>query len=54
MISDPSCRCGGTRDEVWDLKFLNCGYPTLSNEQNEVILKHVFEYIKGLKSVVQQ
>ena len=29
-----------------DLKLLTSGNPILSNEQNEVIFKHVFEYIK--------
>ena len=29
-----------------DLKLLTSGNPTLSNEQNEIIVKHVFEYIK--------
>ena len=31
---------------VLDLTVLTCGNPTLSNEQNEIIFKHVFEYIK--------
>ena len=29
-----------------DLKLLTSGNPILSNEQNEIIFKHVFEYIK--------
>jgi hypothetical protein len=29
-----------------DLKLLTSGSPILSNEQNENIFKHVFEYIK--------
>ena len=32
-----------------DLTLLTCGNPTLSYEQNEIILKHVFEYIKRSK-----
>ena len=31
---------------VLDLTLLTCGNPTLSYEQNEIIFKHVFEYIK--------
>ena len=31
---------------VLDLTLLTCGNPTLSYEQNEIILKHVFENIK--------
>ena len=31
---------------VLDLKLLTSGNHTLSNEQNEIIVKHVFEYIK--------
>ena len=31
---------------VLDLKLLTSGNPTLSNEQNEIIIKRVFEYIK--------
>jgi hypothetical protein len=31
---------------VLDLKLLTCGNPTLSYEQNEIIFKYVFEYIK--------
>ena len=33
-------------DCVIDLKLLTIGNPILSNEQNELIFKHVFEYIK--------
>jgi hypothetical protein len=29
-----------------DLKLLTSGNPILSNEQNEIIIKHMFEYIK--------
>jgi hypothetical protein len=29
-----------------DLKLLTSGNPILSNEQNEIIFKHVYEYIK--------
>jgi hypothetical protein len=29
-----------------DLKLLTSGNPILSNEQNKIILKHMFEYIK--------
>ena len=29
-----------------DLTLLTCGNPTLPYEQNEIIFKHVFEYIK--------
>jgi hypothetical protein len=29
-----------------DLKLLTSGNPILSNEQNEIIFKHVFEYIE--------
>jgi hypothetical protein len=29
-----------------DLKLLTSGNPILSNEQNGIIFKHVFEYIK--------
>ena len=29
-----------------DLKLLTSGNPILSNEQNEIFFKHVFEYIK--------
>ena len=31
---------------VLDLTLLTCGNPTLPYEQNEIIFKHVFEYIK--------
>jgi hypothetical protein len=31
---------------VLDLTLLTCGNPTLSYEQNEIIFKHVFTYIK--------
>ena len=31
---------------VLDLTLLTCGNPTLSYEQNEIIFKHMFEYIK--------
>jgi hypothetical protein len=31
---------------VLDLTLLTCGNPTLSYEPNEIIFKHVFEYIK--------
>jgi hypothetical protein len=34
---------------VLDLKLLTSGNPTLSNEQNEIMFKHVFEYIKMSK-----
>ena len=33
-------------DCVIDLKLLTSGNRILSNEQNEIIFKHVFEYIK--------
>ena len=29
-----------------DLTLLTCGNPTLPYKQNEIIVKHVFEYIK--------
>ena len=41
---------------VLDLTLLTCGNPTLSYEQNEIIFKNVFEYIKRSERflVVQQ
>ena len=32
-------------DYVLDLKLLTCGNPIHSNEQKEIILKYVFEYV---------
>ena len=36
----------GTCIIILDKKLLTSGNPILSNEQNEIISKHVFEYIK--------
>ena len=33
-------------DSAIDLRLLTSGNPILSNEQNEIIFKYVFEYIK--------
>jgi hypothetical protein len=75
IVSDPSCRCGANREDLYhlfcdcshyanmrntlfhnlswlpndcgiDLKLLTSGNLILSTEQNKIILKHMFEYIK--------
>jgi hypothetical protein len=49
IVKDKHCFKASTaslNDYVLDLKLLTSDNPPLSNEQNESIFKHVFEYIK--------